>query len=81
MEGIRPCDGKSYCYMIEQLKELLQSPDIGDGRSEARLRLEELMRVFRPLYALKARRCLQHCGAASLAIAPARCSVRVAFTL
>jgi hypothetical protein len=58
VEGIRPWDGKSYCYMIEQLKELLQSPDIEDTDSKARRRLEELMRVFRPLYALKARRCL-----------------------
>ena len=72
MEGIRPWDGKSYCYMIEQLKDLLQSPDIEDTDSEARRRLEELMRVFRPLYALKARRWLQHCGAALLAIAPGR---------
>lgn len=63
MEGIRPFDGKSYSHMIEQLKDLLQSPDIGDGDSEPRRRLEELMRVFRPLYALKARRRQQlFCG-------------------
>lgn len=69
VEGIRPFDGKSYSYMIEQLKELLQSPDISDGDSEARRRLEELMRAFRPLYALKARHCRSD-GAVLLAVTP-----------
>jgi hypothetical protein len=57
VDGIRPFDGKSYCHMIEELKELLQSPDIDDADSGARCRLEELMRAFRPLYALKAGHC------------------------
>ena len=55
MEGLRPFDGKSYSIMIDQLRELLQSPDIEDVNSKPRQRLECLIKCFLPCYTIKVR--------------------------
>ncbi len=53
VDGSRAYDGKSYSDLVDVWRKCLASPDIEDGNSGARRRLEELAESLQDVYCLK----------------------------